>query len=189
MSAGQPQRLPDDWRRIASRVIEIVRTLGFTLDTEFACLFDSNLIGDDYDLWAAFCQYTNLLEDSTYDDFIERCLPKIPLHRLFVLLEKSTRVSRVSALKHAVAQRPSPEMGETGLADLEKAFVLAIANDQADLAKGVLDAATKWLQQDRFATMKNQQILHRRRVWASYDYKWQLLTLSESFKDLSLIHI
>lgn len=183
LSAGQPQRLPDDWRRIANRVIEIVRTLGFISDAEFTCLFDSYPMGDDYDLWGGFCQYTNLLEDSTYDDFLDRCLSKIPLHRLLVLLEKSTRVSRVSALKGAVAQRPSPKMGETGLADLEKTFVSAITNGYAELAKGVLDAATKWLQQDRFTKMKNQQILHTRRVWASYDYKWQLVTLSESLKD------
>ncbi|WP_321793678.1 hypothetical protein [Burkholderia pyrrocinia] len=181
--AGQPQRLSGDWKRIADRVIEIVRTLGFSSDAKFACLFDSDPLGNEYDLWRSFCQYTNFLEESTYNDFNDRCLPKAPLHHLLVLLENTTRVSRASTLKEVVARRPSTEMEGTGLADLEKIFVSAFAHGQADLAKEALDAATKWLQQDRFANTKNHHVLHACKVWASYGYKCQLLTLSDSLQD------
>jgi len=182
MCVGRPQRILKDWERVANRVFEIVRTLGFGPREQAAYLLDTAFYPNKYDLWPQFCSYTNLFQDSLYDDFVERCLPLIPLPQLFALLEHCTVIVRFQQLQEAIATRQSPETEDLGLSGLEQAFISAWNNGHTVLATKLIASAKAFLAQDRFAKTKNSHILDIRKVWLSYEYKWQLMILLESSK-------
>lgn len=182
MCVGRPQRMSQDWKRVASRVAEIVRTLGFGSREEAAHLFDAAFYADKYDLWSQFCSYTNLFEGVLYDDLVDRCLPCVPLNQLFVLLERCTVIARAQKLQEIISTLPSPESEDLGLSSLEQAFISAWDTGNADQASRLIDTAKGILAQDRFAKAKNHHFLRVRKVWQSYEYKWHLLTLLETFK-------
>ncbi len=182
MCVGRPQRTPQAWKRIASRVAEIVRILGFGPREEATHLFDAAFYQDKYDLWPPFCSYTNLFEAELYDDLVDRCLSGIPLNQLFVLLERCTVIARVQKLQEIISTRPSPESEDLGLSGLEQAFISAWDTGNADQASRLIDTAKAILAQDRFAKAQNHHFLRLRKVWQSYEYKWHLLTLLEAFK-------
>lgn len=179
---GRPQRLSLDWERVANRVAEIVRTLGFGSREKATNLFDGLFFENRFDLWALFCSYTNLLRDGLYDDFIERCERLIPLDQLFVLLERSTIIARSKSLEVLIAARQSLETEDLGLSSLEQAFVSACDTGHTVLATKLITAAKNFLSEKRFNGTKNPHILRARKVWLSYEYKWQLMNLLETSK-------
>lgn len=182
MCMGRPQRISKDWERVANRVLEIVRMLGFGAREEAQYLFDHAFYQDKFDLWSTFCSYTNLLQDSQYDDFIDRCSPLIPLNQLFVLLERCTVISRADKLQEVIADRQSSETEDLGLSGLEQAFISAWDTGNATFASKLLDSAKTILAQERFAKATHPEILRIRKVWLSYGYKWQLRSLLETSK-------
>jgi len=88
-----------------SRVVEIVRTVGFGSREEAVYLFDTEFYSNKYDLWTSFCSYTNLFNDELYEELVDRCLPLIPLNQLFVLLERCTVIARTQKLQENIACR------------------------------------------------------------------------------------
>lgn len=182
MCLGRPQRISKDWERVANRVLEIVRTLGFGPRAEATHLFDEPLSPNKFDLWSTFCSYTNLIQDSQYDDFIERCLPLIPLNQLFFLLERCTVIARTQKLQEAIATRQSSDTEDLGLSGLEQAFISACDAGHTAFATKLLASAKAILAEDRFAKATNLHVLRIRKVWLSYEYKWQLISLLETSK-------
>lgn len=182
MCVGRPQRVSMDWERVADRVIEIVRTLGFGSREQATYLFDAAFHPNQYNLWPTFCSYTNLFQDRLYNDFVERCLPLIPLNQLFVLLERCTVIARAQKLQEAIAIRQSLETEDMGLTGLEQAFISAWNSDNTVLVAKLMASAKEFLAQDRFARTNNPHILRSRKVWLSYEYKWQLMSLLETSK-------
>lgn len=182
MCAGRPQRLSKDWQCIANRVVEIVRTIGF-YTSEQAYLFSPVPIGNKYDLWSPFCSYTNLLQDCLYDDFVQRCLSRIPLNLLLVLQERCTVIARADKLQDEIRKRQSSESEDLGLSGLEQAFISACNASNLDLATKLLASTKTILLQARFTNTKNSHVLQIRRVWLSYEYKLQLLQLLEGVEN------
>lgn len=182
MCVGRPQRIHQDWERVARRVVEIVRILGFGPREKAIHLFDAAFYVNQYDLWSPFCSYSNLFKDELYDELIERCLSLVPLNQLFVLLERCTVIARTQKLQEAIAIRQSPDSEDLGLSGLEQAFISAWDTDHIDLASKLIHTAKAILAQDRFARSNNPHILRARKVWLSYEYKWQLLELLKTFK-------
>jgi hypothetical protein len=180
MCLGRPQRISKDWERVANRVLEIVRTLGFGPREKATHLFDEAFYQNKFDLWPIFCSYTNLFQDSLYDDFIERCLPLIPLNQLFVLLERCTVIARTQKLQGAIADRQLSETEDLGLSGLEQAFTSACDAGHTAFATKLLDSAKVILAQDRFAKATSYHFLRLRKVWDSYEYKLQLISLLET---------
>ncbi len=182
MCVGRPQRVPKDWERVASRITEIVRTLGFGSREQAAYLFVAPFYGSQYDLWSSFCSFTNLLQDNLYDDFVERCLSLIPLNQLYVLLERCTVIARVQKLQEEIATRQSHQPEDMGLSGLEQAFISAWDAGNTGFATKLLASAKSILAQDRFAKSNNSHFLRVRKVWLSYEYKLQLMNLLETSK-------
>jgi hypothetical protein len=183
MCVGRQQRISKERERVANRVVEIVRTLGFGPREQAIHLFDGAFYADTYDLWTPFCSYANLFQDSLYDDFVERCMPLIPLNQLFVLLEHCTVIARAQKLQEEIAVRQSPETEDLGLSALEQAFISAWDAGYTVLAAKLIASAKTFLAQERFARTNIPQIIRARKVWLSYEYKWHLLELLESLKD------
>jgi hypothetical protein len=181
MCVGRQQRISKDRERVANRVVEIVRTLGFGPREQAIHLFDE-FYADTYDLWTPFCSYANLFQDSLYDDFVERCIPLIPLNQLFILLERCTVIARAQKLRDAITNRQSLEAEDLGLSALEQAFISAWDAGHTFLAPKLIDSAKVFLTQERFARTNNPHIVRARKVWLSYEYKWQLLELLETLK-------
>lgn len=177
MCVGRPQRTSNNWDRIANRVAEIVRTLGFGPREQATYLFNETFYAREYDLWTQFCSYTNLLQNSLYDDLVERVTPLIPLDQLFVLLERCSVIARAQRLQNIIATRQNPETEDLGLSELEKAFVSACDTGHKDLAAKLITTAKGFLAQERFAKTSNPHIVRARKVWSSYEYKWQLMDL------------
>lgn len=181
MCMGRLQRIPKDRERVAYRVLEIVRTLGFGSRDEATYLFDEAFYPNKFDLWPTFCSYTNLFQDSLYDDFVVRCLPLISLNQLFVLLENCTLIARTQKLQEGITERQSGTE-DMGLAGLEQAFISASGSGHTAFATKLLDSAKAILAQDRFAKATNHEIVRIRKVWLSYEYKWQLMNLLDTSK-------
>ncbi|MDO9106444.1 MAG: hypothetical protein Q7U57_15955 [Methylovulum sp.] len=182
MCVGRSLRIPKDRERIAHRVVEIVRTLGFGPREQAIHLFDEAFYGNKYDLWTPFCSYTNLFQETLYDDFVERCLPLIPLNQLFVLLERCTAIARTQKLQEAIVARQTLETEDLGLSALEKAFISAWDTGHMALATKLMASAKDFLSQEPFATTSNSLIVRDRKVWMSYEYKLQLWELLETLK-------
>jgi hypothetical protein len=182
MCVGRPQRISMDWERVADRVIEIVRTLGFGSREQATYLFDAAFYPNQYDLWPTFCSYTKLFQDRLYNDFVERCLPLIPLNQLFVLLERCTVIARAQKLQERIATLQSHETEDMGLSGLEQAFISAWDAGNTVLATKLLASAKAILAQDRFAKSNNHHFLRVRKIWLSYEYKWQLMNLLANLK-------
>lgn len=182
MCIGQPQKIPQAWTRVARRVVEIVRTLGFGSRVEATYLFDDAFYSKQYDLWTPFCSYTNLLESELYDDFADSCLCDIPLNQLFILLENCTVIARTRTLQELISTHQSSASEDLGLSGLEQAFISAWDSGNTDLASRLIDTASAFLDQERFSKTQIPLFLKSRKVWQSYKYKFQLLKLLETFK-------
>ncbi|MCC7706007.1 hypothetical protein IGS59_27550 [Janthinobacterium sp. GW460P] len=179
---GRPQRNPKYWERVAYRVAEIVRTLGFGPREQATYLFDVAFYENKYDLWPQICSYTNLFQESLYDDFFERCVHRIPLDQLFVLLEHCPVIARAQKLQDVIASKQQSETGDLGLASLEKAFISAWNSGHTILASKLIGVAKEYLSDERFAKSNNHHILSIRRAWLSYEFEWQLVTLLDELK-------
>lgn len=177
MCIGRPQRILSEGERIASRVLEIVRVLGFGPRDEAIYLFDEAFGSNQFDLWSIFCSYTNQLPDSQYEDFVDRCLHLIPLNQLFVLLERCTLITRTRKLQESIAIRQSFDNEDLALNSLEQAFVSACDAGHIILATNLLAAAKEKLAQDRFANSVHSHILKIRKAWLTYEYKFELICL------------
>lgn len=182
MCVGRTQKISKDWERVANRVAEIVRTLGFGPREQAIYLFDEAFYSDKYDLLRQFCSYTNLFQDSLYDDFIERCVRLIPLDQLFVFLEHCPVIARAQKLQDIIASRQSFETETLGLAGLEKSFISAWESGHTVLATNLIGAAKAILAEDRFTKSNNHHILRIRKVWLTYEYKWRLMNLLDASK-------
>ena len=182
MCVGRPQRLVKNWERVALRLVEIVRILGFGPRGQAAYLFNETFYPDQYDLWSDFSSYINLLQDSLYDEFVDRCVPRIPLNQLFVLLERCHIISRAQQLEGVITSRQALESEGLGLQELEQAFVSACRSGNTGLAKKLIDTAKAFMNQDAYANTKNPRILNGRKVWMSYEYKAYLMSLLETLK-------
>jgi len=165
---------------IARRAAEIVRSLGFGPRVEGIYLFDAAFYSRDYELWAPFCSYSNTFRDDVYEEFVDRCVPSIPLDQLFVLLERCSVIARGQQLQKAIETRQSLESEDLGLSGFEQAFTSAYETGYTDLAARLLGGA-KALLADRFADSKNPHIVRARKIWLSYEYKWQLLELQQAY--------
>lgn len=179
MCMGRPQRILSDWERVASRVLELVRMLGFGSREDAIYLFSEAFFSNQFDLWSIFCSYTNQLPDAQYEDFVDRCLQLIPLNQLFVLLERCTLITRTQKLQESIAIRQSFENEDLGLNSLEQAFISACDAGHTILATNLLAAAKEILAQDRFANSVHSHILKIRKAWLTYEYKFQLICLLE----------
>lgn len=184
MSLGNPtgQRYS-----VTTRVQEIVRSCGFSPREDFVTLFGAMPGLDDYNLWKHFCSYSNSFHDELYDDFVARCVPSIPLDHLFVLLERCTIIARSRQLHNAIDVRQSYTDEDLGLRGLEQAFTSACDSGRTEIASKLLASAKKILEQDRFSNSSHEHIVRIRKVWLSYEYKWNLLELFETHKSHPLI--
>ncbi|TDN58733.1 hypothetical protein [Paraburkholderia sp. BL10I2N1] len=182
MTVGRPQRASGSWEKIAGRVVEIVRLIGFGPRDAGIFLFDSVLYGDEFDLWTVFCSYTNLFSDDLYDEFTERCLSVIPVDQLYVLLERCTAVARTKTIQDAISRKQSPADVKLGLSNLERAFVSAWSSADMEQAEKLLSAARTILAQPRFANQTRPSAENTRNKWLSYEYKWKLMQLLEVWK-------
>lgn len=180
MGAGRPQRTPKNWERIANRVVEIVRYLGFLDQETYTCIF-SEFFSDGFDLWAPFCSYTNLFPDSLFDDFFDRCIHLIPLDQLFVLIECSTVIGRTERLLKTVAQNLSLKTEDLGLSSIEKAFISACDSNQMAIASELISAANVILEKNHIAN--NPNFPRFQKTWLSYEYKFQLLNLLDTLEN------
>lgn len=167
---------------VATRVQEIVRSCGFGPREKFVHLFGEMPGSDKYDLWEQFCSYSNAFRDELYEEFVARCVPSIPLDHLFVLLERCTVIARARLLHEAIDVRQSYASDDLGLTGLEQAFTSACDAGRTATAARLLESAKEILAQERFANSSNQNIVRIRKVWQSYEYKWQLLELYEAHK-------
>ncbi|MBU3845372.1 MAG: hypothetical protein H9855_00050 [Candidatus Acinetobacter avistercoris] len=181
MCLGRPTPFTKPLYGVASRVQELVRLFGFGPRGKFVHLFwDAG--GGKYDLWEKFCSYSNAFRDELYDEFVNRCVPSIPLDHLFVLLERCTVIRRVRLLHETIGIRQSSASDDLGLTGLEQAFISACDAGLTETATRLLESAKEILAQERFANSKNQNSVRIRKVWQSYEYKWQLLDLYETYK-------
>lgn len=183
MNIGRSQTNPKDCERVANRALEIVRIVGFKSSEQYSYLFESAFYVNKYDLWPTFCSYTNLLQDSQYDEFVDRCLSLIPLDQLFVLFERCTVIARNQRLQEEIATRQFSEAENLGLSGLEQAFISAWNANNIALSTKLLDKARMLLEEERFTRNNNPHITRIRNSWLSYEYKLQLLILLESTKD------
>lgn len=174
MCVGKPQRVGKGWDKVATRVADIVRTLGIGDQENIAYLFQMPIVGEDYDLWKQFCSYTNLLAENVYEDFMECCADFIPLNQLFVLLERTTIVARSRVLEGQIALRQSAETERMGLGGLEQAFISACDSGHAALSEKLLRAAKELLER-RFRESKHREVVRKRKLWMTYEYKWMLI--------------
>jgi hypothetical protein len=181
MNVGRPQYAPKNWQRVAGRIIEIVRAVGFAKGQDSTHLFVAHLYGDTYDLWPTFCSYTNLCPDQIFDDFVDRLCPYVPLDHLFVLLEHCTIVSRAEQVQQQIISRPA-DSGDLGLTGLEQAFLSACHSGHSLIAEDMLGAAKKFME-ERFVGVTNPLALEKRKLWETYEYKLQLIKLHEGHKD------
>lgn len=182
MCLGRRSPLAGPLHAVATRVQEIVRSCGFGPREKFVHLFGEMPGSDKYDLWEQFCSYSNAFRDELYEEFVARCVPSIPLDHLFVLLEKCTVIARARLLHEAIDVRQSCAGDDLGLTGLEQAFASACDAGRTEIAARLLDSAKEVLAQERFANSRNQNIVRIRKVWQSYEYKWQLLELHEDLK-------
>lgn len=182
MSIGRPKRAPRDWQRVAGRVIEIARAVGFAKGQDATYLFEEQFYGDKYDLWSHFCSYTNLCSDPLFDDLVDRLCPHVPLDHLFVLLEHCTIIGRAENVQKQIISRQA-DTEKLGLAGLEQAFLSACHSGHSVIAENVLAAAKKFMAHERFAGHTHPMFLEKRKLWQTYEYKLQLIKLHENHKD------
>lgn len=182
MCLGKPSSLAGPLHGVTTRVQEIVRSCGFGPREQFVNLF-AELPGlEKYDLWEQFCSYSNAFRDDLYEEFVARCVPSIPLDNLFALLKKCTVIARARLLHEAIDVRQSYTNDDLGLTGLEQAFTAACDSGRTETATRLLESAKEILAQERFANAKNPSIVRIRKIWQSYEYKWQLLELYEAHK-------
>lgn len=183
MSVGRPKRLPHEWNRIAKRVEEIIRTVGFGNSAEAAFVINGDFFQDQFDLWTPFCSYSNVFEDSLFEDFFERCLELIPLDKLLVLLERCTVNARIEMLQDAIACRQSPQDEDLALSSLSRAFVSACNMGRTVLGAKLISAAKELLSHQRFSNKENPYVASIHREWAGYEYNLQLISAFETLKE------
>ncbi len=182
MCLGRPTSSNSPLHGVASRVQEIVRSCGFGTREKFVQLFEERPVTEKYDLWETFCSYANTFRDDLYEEFVTRCIPSIPLDNLFVLLKKCTVISRTRRLHEVIDARQIDTNDDLGMDNLEQAFISACDFGRTETATQLLELAKSHLAQEPFLTSKHRIIVERRKIWQSYEYKWQLLMLCEAHK-------
>ncbi|WP_321853399.1 hypothetical protein [Paraburkholderia tropica] len=168
--------------KVRLRAIEIARLWGFGTQEDIVYLFQGGPIIGQHDLWSSFCSYMNQLPDDLYDDFIDRCVSLIPLNQLFMLEARTTIVARSRALQDQILLRQSLDTDQMGLSALEQAFVSACESGHTALSEKLLLKA-KAIIDERFGTSTDRLVVHRRNIWLSYEYKWNLISLAVKFSD------
>ena len=181
MGLGRPTASSVSTNTVAARVEEIVRLYGFGPRETFLFIFVDTASSEKYDLWSEFCTYSNIFGDELYAEFVASCVPSIPLDHLFVLLEKCPVIARAQQLRECIEICRSRADENLGLTGLEQAFTSACDSGLTDIASRLLDSAKAFLAQDRFAKTNHPHILRTRKVWQSYEYKWQLLELCQAY--------
>ena len=182
MCVGKPNRIKNGWERVACRAVEVMRTFGFGDQIDHFYLFDSFFDINGYDLWRTFCSYSNAIPESTYCEFVDRCLPHVPLNRLYSLLERTTNIGRSRQLENQIVERQSSETKDMGLQGLKQAFVSAWARGNTVLAEKLLYAAKDMLTQ-RFGASTHGHVVEMRNEWKAYEYKLKLVKEAERLKD------
>ncbi|MCA7979303.1 hypothetical protein LGM57_23550 [Burkholderia cepacia] len=168
--------------KVRLRATEIARLWGFGTQEDIIYLFQGGPIVGEYDLWSSFCSFTNQLPDDLYDDFIDRCVSLIPLNQLFILEARTTIVARSRVLRDQINLRQSLDMEDMGLSALEQAFVSACESGHTALSEKLLLAAKATIE-ERFGESTDRLVVHRRNIWLSYEYKWNLISLATKFSD------
>lgn len=181
ISAGRAASETSAQQAIAGRVQEIIRLCGFKNRKKYVRLFEDPG-SDKFDLWQQVCTYSNSFTDELYKDFIVRCAPSVPLNLLFALLERTSVIARGQLLHEAIDKHLSDSDNELGLQALEDAFTSASNTGRTEIASRMLSSAKKILAEDRFTNSTNRNFIRIRKVWQSYEYKFQLLELYESSK-------
>lgn len=182
MCLGKPRSNTDPLHSVTTRVLEIVRTCAFGPREKFVHLFAEQPTQTQYDLWQQFCSYSNAFRDDLYEDFLNRCVNFIPLDQLFVLQNRCTIIARASKLHEAIDIRLCSTENDLGLSSLEQAFTAACDSGRTETAIRLLQTAKEILAQERFANSDHPEIIRVRKIWESYEYKWQLLVMYESNK-------
>jgi hypothetical protein len=183
MLVGRRFRANQDHHRVATRVMELVRHLGFGDDCNVAYLFNSTSYIENYDLWKSFCSYTNEICESLFDDFVEQCVTFIRLDQLYILLERTSFVVRNQKLQSEIDKRSSSDIEKMGLNGLEQAFMSACNTGNVSLAGKVLLAAKEQLREPRFSESTHRLVVQKRKSWASYEYMWELLDQSIKLRE------
>ncbi|WP_199739779.1 hypothetical protein [Comamonas sp. BIGb0124] len=181
ISAGRASAEISAQQAIASRVQEIIRLCGFRSREKYVQLFDG-LRSEKFDLWQQVCIYSNSFKDNLYKDFIHRCVPYMPLNHLFALLERTSVISRVQLLHEAIDKRCADPDDGLGLRAMEETFTSAINAGRMEIASRIISSAKKVLTQDRLTNATRSIFFPIRKVWQSYEYKFQLLELYEVHK-------
>lgn len=180
MCIGKHIGVEKDKNAISDLIEEISRRYGFNDRETAISLFDAAFYYNDFDLWLSFCSYCNNFTDSLYDKFIYRCGSKIPLDRVFVMLEQSTIVDRNTKLEDLIASRISPDDEYMGLSGIEQAFISACGVGYFELAAKLVTSAKDILSQEHIVNSQNHHWVKVRKAWLSYEYKQQLLELLQS---------
>lgn len=181
ISAGRATSDTSTQQAIATRVQEIIQLCGFKDRENYIRLFEGPG-ADDHDLWQQVCIYTNSFTDELYKDFIVRRAPSVPLNLLFALLERTSVIARRQLLLEAIDKRPPNSDNELGLYAMEDAFTSSFNAGRMEIAYRLLLSAKKMLAEDRFANATNSYFVRIRKIWKSYEYKFQLLEMYESNK-------
>ncbi|MFM0223841.1 hypothetical protein [Paraburkholderia dipogonis] len=183
MLVGRRLRTDQDHQRVSSRVMELVRHLGFGEDDNVVYLFNSAFYLENYDLWKPFCSYTNEICDSLFDDFVEQCATLIRLDQLYVLLERTSVVVRNQKLQSEIDKRSTSDIEKMSLNGLEQAFISACNIGNVSLAGKILLAAKAQLREPRFSESTHPISIQKRKNWANYEYMWELLDQSVRLRE------
>lgn len=183
MVIGRLHQNPKVLNRIKQRILDYVKVLGFGSNDEAAFIFNEMIYSEKLDVWPQFCSYTNLFDDDQFEDFIECCLDLIPPNQRFVLYERCNKASRSQILKDNIASLNPHDHEEMGIKGIEQAFISASNSNQDHVATDLLNAAKKFLKQDRFKGSTNSHFLELQNTWLKYEYRWQLIQLLNKHKD------
>lgn len=179
--AGQAISEASAQQTIATRVQEIIRLCGFKRREKYARVFE--VLGSDrFDLWQLVCTYTNSFTDELYKDFIVRCAPFVPLNLLFVLLERTSVIARGQLLHKAIDEHRADSDNKLGLRGMEDVFTSAFKAGRTEIASRMLSSAKKMLAEDRFANTTHRNDIRVKKIWQSYEYKYQLIELYEQHR-------
>lgn len=178
-----PQVTERDFQRVVQRVASIMFTVGIGQHGTICWLFEPGMQSERDRVWDQFSRYISLFSDSLFEEFLERCVPYLPLDMLFTLLENNSALERREQLHRAIGQRHSTHAKEMGLTALEQAFISAVNSGELALGGTLIKAAEEFLSGSRFTNTRNSFILQGRKTWSSYQYKWQLLMLMEQLRD------
>ncbi|WP_193392569.1 hypothetical protein [Aeromonas allosaccharophila] len=181
ISAGLTSNEAEKNQEIAARVQEIIRLCGFKNPQKYAQLF-GGLAADKFDLWQQVCIYSNLFTDELYRDFIIRCVPLVPLNLLLELLKRTSVIAREQLLHEAIDKHLVDSNNALSLYEIESAFNFVFNFGRIEVASRMLSSAKKILADEQYSNTKNRNFIRVRKVWQSYEYKFQIINLYESYR-------